>query len=180
MNKLSYGVVGTFLGILCLGVSALAQETQPDKQSLPFDFKPKMELGQFTITAAQPEGHFLIEANKAPLESILQAVARLGNYKLIIADEAKVTLQNSKITSVYVQPMTSAKAFALFVRFSDNISWGQVGKDTYLVVTRTKSEVEIARDKKLLAPQPERAPDAPEQAHPTGRFYLLSPDTKQN
>ncbi|RYX80886.1 hypothetical protein EON83_26735 [bacterium] len=164
MNKQTVGLAGAFFVAVCIGSTCVAQETQPSAQSsgpqdtqlpaqaaLVQEVQPSthgtksqnsLPLGTLRVTSSPLKDSFIIEANQAPMESVLQAIAKQANRKIVISDEARQKLTKIKVFSNSLKETTADEAFERFAK--NSFSWGKLGDDTYLLVPRLASPVEKA------------------------------------
>jgi len=184
------------LAALTLVVAACVSLGQPalvafaQNQPVPPAVPVELPEGEFRITPSKAKDSVIIEANHAPLLSVLQAVAQQTNRKIIMSDEA---LQKAKELRFFIYrpvqgtavmvPIERTLEGLLDMYATTSLSWGKLGEDTYLVVWRKESADEAAaqktRTEKAIEQWRKRQEEAsrktPEPDPFDARVWLLAP-----
>jgi type II secretory pathway component GspD/PulD (secretin) len=125
--------LSTIAAAVCISPVCFAQDAKP--KATPFKWSAPLRTFNVSPSPSQKDT-FDVNASLAPIDDVLQSIARQANLKVVVSDEAKLL-----IPDVRLRQMTGHEAIQS-IATRCGLSWGKVGQDMYLVVpTRPKAPV---------------------------------------
>ncbi|MBV9471287.1 MAG: hypothetical protein JO316_21225 [Abitibacteriaceae bacterium] len=172
MNKRLVAVATATLATTYLNLPCLAQNS---KLGTPAHPVTQAALGQFQIASSPHSGSVFMDVNHAQALPLLRTMVQQIQRKIILSDEATVTLQKTTIFTPHPTEI-NVDQFIREMAKANGLSWGKVGQDTYLVVlNNSPSKPDLPKTNEVPPASKTGPKSEPRQAPLDGYFWLLSP-----